>query len=578
MDAIAFPPPPAPFPDDDFDFGDFAFAPAPTPAPAPAAPRPQPAAATFADFADDWGDFVASPLGSNASASASAPPTPPTAQSTAAWEKPRGPLPLSLFGADEQEEEEKGRGEEGPAGPPPTATAHQRVPSFSSMGSRPADLKDLIAGLYGSQPPPSAAASAAAAGSPEEAEDDDDGFGDDGWEFKAAMVSPADQDGGERPHGDGTANIEDVTKTLGSDQEDWSLFTGVDEELNHVQTADLVGTIESSIHGVKPFNYSPANNAAILDLYKESNPAGATHVMQTSAESVQSSCDLFSNNEMESRSIRSTSDSFLIDFYHRLREESLAVISRHMNILKETQKSYTLSDENSKATEIGKEIQEIYEKFQGSGSSLPKGFCTDEHPSRDVCITELLNSIKEEHLKDFEHEYHLAERITRAMDDTNVAVELYKHSLSILHTLELASKEEQCDYVSAWYNMLLSCAQELQHGAAVWQESCHANVCNQVISEGAHCFLALGEIYRVAQVLYFSLQRFKPWVFADPGAWGRMLACLDTCNNAWTSGLETALKTVADSNHLDESAAKALVESIKNINELEVHEGDLMEQ
>lgn len=192
MDAVAFPPPPAPFLDDDFDFGDFTFA---------SAPDPQPAA--FAAFDDDWGDFVTSPLGSNpeAAAAASAPATPPTATSTASWEKPRGPLPLSLFGADEQEEED-GREEEGPAAPPPTATAHQRAPSFTSGGSRPADLKDLIAGLYGSQPAPP---TSGADDTQEEAEDDD-GFGDDGWEFKAATPEPAALAGS--VHGDGTGKNE----------------------------------------------------------------------------------------------------------------------------------------------------------------------------------------------------------------------------------------------------------------------------------------------------------------------------------------------------------------------------------
>jgi hypothetical protein len=68
----------------------------------------------------------------------------------------------------------------------------------------------------------------------------------------------------------------------------------------------------------------------------------------------------------------------------------------------------------------------------------------------------------------------------------SLAVELYKHSVSTLLILELASKEEQCDYVAAWYSLFLSCAQELQHGAMLWQESCHSKVCNQVISEGTY--------------------------------------------------------------------------------------------
>jgi hypothetical protein len=66
----------------------------------------------------------------------------------------------------------------------------------------------------------------------------------------------------------------------------------------------------------------------------------------------------------------------------------------------------------------------------------------------------------------------------------SVAIELYKHIVSTLHTLELAPKEERCDYVRAWYSMLLLCAQEMQNGGAIWQESCRTNVCGQVISEG----------------------------------------------------------------------------------------------
>lgn len=83
--------------------------------------------------------------------------------------------------------------------------------------------------------------------------------------------------------------FQDITESLGSDQEDWSSFTSVDEKLNHVQTTDL-----------KASSYSPANNAAILKLYKESELADDIHIMQSSAESVQSFSDLFSNNEMVS--------------------------------------------------------------------------------------------------------------------------------------------------------------------------------------------------------------------------------------------------------------------------------------
>jgi hypothetical protein len=133
MDAVAFPLSPAPFLDDDLDFGDFTFTSA-----------PQPPTAAF-----DWGDFVASGLGSDAGTSA--PTATPAAAPSSPWEKPRGPLPLSLFGADADDDGQEE--EEGPTGPPPMATAPQCALSVPSNGSRPADLKDLIAGLYGSQPP-----------------------------------------------------------------------------------------------------------------------------------------------------------------------------------------------------------------------------------------------------------------------------------------------------------------------------------------------------------------------------------------------------------------------------------------
>jgi hypothetical protein len=370
--------------------------------------------------------------------------------------------------------------------------------------------------------------------------------------------------------------IEDVTKSVSNDEEDWSSFASLDEKLNHVhQTTDNIGTHKSTGECVKASSCSPANNSAILNLCKEREWADAIHIAQSSAESLQSSSDLFSNNKMnssfktdESHSSGSTSDCNLIEFYHRLREESLTVMSQHVKDLKEAQKVSTPSDENRKATVIGREIQEIYDKLKDS--SLPKGFGAEVYPSRDVCITELINCIKEEQLKDFQQEYCLAEKIARAMEDTSVAIELYKHSVSTLHTLELASKEEQRDYVGAWYRMLLPSAHELQHGAALWQESYHSNVCDQVIFEGGDYFIALGEIYRVAQILYLSLQCFKPWVLADPGMFSKIMACLDRCSNAWTSCLETALKRVVDSNRLDASVAKALMESINNIKELEL--------
>ncbi|CAN6243140.1 unnamed protein product [Urochloa humidicola] len=48
----------------------------------------------------------------------------------------------------------------------PTTKAAQHTGPFTTDGSRPADLKDLNAGLYGSQPPPTARARGARPGEP----------------------------------------------------------------------------------------------------------------------------------------------------------------------------------------------------------------------------------------------------------------------------------------------------------------------------------------------------------------------------------------------------------------------------
>ncbi|XP_071682730.1 uncharacterized protein [Lolium perenne] len=91
-----------------------------------------------------------------------------------------------------------------------------------------------------------------------------------------------------------------------------------------------------------------------------------------------------------------------------------------------------------------------------------------------------------------------------AHHDMSLAVELYMPSVATLRTLGLASKERQCDYVATWYSLFMSCAEELQHGVVLWQEHCHGKVCHQVISEDVHCFIALGKIYRVAQILHLT--------------------------------------------------------------------------
>ena len=48
--------------------------------------------------------------------------------------------------------------------------------------------------------------------------------------------------------------------------------------------------------------------------------------------------------------------------------------------------------------------------------------------------------------------------------------------------LKLGSREDQSNYVSAWFKMVSVCAQELRHGALIWKQALDQNVCSQILS------------------------------------------------------------------------------------------------
>ncbi|KAK8949922.1 hypothetical protein KSP40_PGU007201 [Platanthera guangdongensis] len=150
--------------EDDDDFGDFVFA-SPSSSHAPSLR----AAITAVD--EDWGDFYANPLGSSGSQTHSSLPFSPPfdlfSVSGKVWEKPKGAIPLSIFGEEDAEEPE-------PLERPGVFENGFASYSFSSHSS-PAPtrkLNDLFESLYGE------------AGSGKEQEDD---FDEGSWEFKDAF-------------------------------------------------------------------------------------------------------------------------------------------------------------------------------------------------------------------------------------------------------------------------------------------------------------------------------------------------------------------------------------------------------
>ncbi|XP_020582650.1 uncharacterized protein LOC110026148 isoform X2 [Phalaenopsis equestris] len=159
---------------DDDDFGDFVFS-FPSHAPSSLSYTAPTVLSTADADDDDWGDFVASQLESHSlqpqSSSPFSPPLDPLPPSNKAWVKPKGAIPLSIFGENEDETDSvtmEGSG-----------VFENGIASFSfstSSSSRPATagkFSDMIERLYRQID----------VGGKEEVDDFDMGS----WEFKDAM-------------------------------------------------------------------------------------------------------------------------------------------------------------------------------------------------------------------------------------------------------------------------------------------------------------------------------------------------------------------------------------------------------
>lgn len=90
-------------------------------------------------------------------------------------------------------------------------------------------------------------------------------------------------------------------------------------------------------------------------------------------------------------------------------------------------------------------------------------------------------------------------------------------------------------------------------------------------NSGKRYVLALGEIYRVVEVLGASTKLYKPWIFLSSGDARLLVGRLSECYSIWSSsGLEDALKSISD--HIDfeyDGTIKALLESINYIHNID---------
>lgn len=84
---------------------------------------------------------------------------------------------------------------------------------------------------------------------------------------------------------------------------------------------------------------------------------------------------------------------------------------------------------------------------------------------------------------------------------------------------------------------------------------------------------ALGEIYRVAEIIGASAKLYKPWMLSGPVDPASLFALLNECYTTWSdSGLEEALIHISNETNLEQDGiSRELIESIKYIHELDEH-------
>lgn len=102
---------------------------------------------------------------------------------------------------------------------------------------------------------------------------------------------------------------------------------------------------------------------------------------------------------------------------------------------------------------------------------------------------------------------------------------------------------------------------------------------NQFLFVGWLCDLgfryihALGEIYRVAEIIGASVKLHRPWILSNSVDTVSFFALLNECYSAWSdSGLEEALIHISNESNLKQDGIlRELIESIKYIHELDEH-------
>ncbi|KAK9161225.1 hypothetical protein Syun_007566 [Stephania yunnanensis] len=381
-----------------------------------------------------------------------------------------------------------------------------------------------------------------------------------------------------------------------SHQSPHSLNNGINNQNSDISFNDLISnlysqaehapavssTLESNTgEGHTDSNFDPVNDEA--DFGEDSwefKDAFSDSILENQSSVLDMRFEATKSFSLDSQSVN------FVDFYSKLKEELYFIALRHVDDIKEAQKTASLSGDDAKAATLQGEIQAAYKNL-GIDAVVSDHVCKKDHSTPDIYVTEFLEVMKEHKYQVLETEYQLSKRVSSAEKDLTSAVELYEHTVSMVNILTLASMEDQFNYATSWAKLISACAQELKHGASIWKQSLEKNLHQEILSKskGQQYIVALGEIYRVVEVLRASATVYKPWILSslvDPMG---VFASLEECDAAWSgSALEEALhSTISYSLNFEyEGTPEKLLDSMKSIHnrnttELQNHVNSMQE-
>ncbi|KAL3814695.1 hypothetical protein ACJIZ3_015963 [Penstemon smallii] len=250
-----------------------------------------------------------------------------------------------------------------------------------------------------------------------------------------------------------------------------------------------------------------------------------------------------------------------LDFYSKLKEELCLVAKCHFDSLKQSRSNAAVSGEDARIEALDSDLQLVRKELEQINILFEEQDSQDP-PLGDRHLNELIEALLEPQFQILESEYQLSEKLLLVEKDLLSATELLRHTNTMLKILNIRTSEEQSTYISIWSDMISVCAQELRHGALIWNQAMEKSVQSHLLSERQGCrfILALGEIYRVVVVLGASAKLFKPWTLTCSLDSSGMYILLEECHTVWSnSGLEEALSNVSAS----------LFDSIKHIRGLD---------